>query len=363
MTTNTNKQLESTPIQLAGHISFGESNIPCITFDKENNTVLKLIQPPPKGQNEFIFYRHTKVYIDQYKNEQYNESTIKIDRSSTQNSLTTTHETLSDSGISDSSKVAILSKISNSKDEDLNLTADDQTSQQQQPTTCIKRFIKNYSLEQNIFNNLKLDKNLIQKLINDFLPKFYGTKQINGYDYIELENLGYNFIQPNMADVKIGKVTYDPDADQEKIIRRSKKWPPLKMVGYQFLGIKRNENGDQQLDRNYFRSLSINTYKSAIYKFLPSSYKKRLQIIPKYIQKIDEIISWFQSQNCIQFYASSLLLAYCSQNNDIAIKMIDFAHVFYEEEKIDDNYLFGIQNFKRDLLEIYNKDIEIEKSS
>jgi hypothetical protein len=65
------------PYQLAGHFTFGQNKIPCIMLSLTGNTVLKLIQPPPKGQNEFIFYRHTKHFMDNYKDDPKNDETCK----------------------------------------------------------------------------------------------------------------------------------------------------------------------------------------------------------------------------------------------------------------------------------------------
>merc|ERR1712048_852407 len=66
------KTLNKTPfIQLAGRITFSEKQIPCIipNHEKNNQTIFKLIQPPPKGQIEFIFYRHKHIYMSRFERE------------------------------------------------------------------------------------------------------------------------------------------------------------------------------------------------------------------------------------------------------------------------------------------------------
>ena len=44
-------------IQVAGHTNYGEHNVPCILVSDDGLRVLKLIQQPPRGQKELIFYR------------------------------------------------------------------------------------------------------------------------------------------------------------------------------------------------------------------------------------------------------------------------------------------------------------------
>lgn len=343
-------------VQLAGHQSrkIGEDEIPCfVSVQKDKTKILKLIEHPPKGQLEFVFYRHTKLFMEQ---EGFGQvlSEIDLTRNSADKSSIKSEKSkddLSDSGISDQSEnISKISAVSHQ--------LPDKTSPETSNSTSNKPKI----LEKNLFSELNLSKSMIKELITEYIPKFYGIQQINGNDYLELENLGYAFTSSCMADVKIGRVTYDPTADEQKKLRREKKWPPLKEVGYQFLGVKRDD--EDQLDRKYFRSLSKENYKSIYEKFLPEISKekfsndqnlnqqnKRKLIIQQWVQKLEKIIGWFKNQSSIQFYASSLLVGYCSVTCQTCIKMIDFAHVFYEDGKKDENYIYGIEKFRDDLKE------------
>ena len=56
--------------------------------------------------------------------------------------------------------------------------------------------------------------------------------------YFRLEDITKKFSQPCIMDAKIGPVTWDPDADQEKIQREKKKYPPVVKTGFQLIGIK-----------------------------------------------------------------------------------------------------------------------------
>ena len=68
------------------------------------------------------------------------------------------------------------------------------------------------------------------------MAKFFGVKTVNGYDYLELERIGAKFGEGMIAtaDIKIGKVTYDPLASEAKKAR-SNKWEALPFVGYQYI--------------------------------------------------------------------------------------------------------------------------------
>ena len=46
------------------------------------------------------------------------------------------------------------------------------------------------------------------------------------------------FKKPCILDVKVGRVTYDPSATQEKIAQELAKFPPLQKVRFQFTGMK-----------------------------------------------------------------------------------------------------------------------------
>ena len=44
-------------VQVAGHTDYGEHNVHCILVSDDGSRVLKLIQQPPRGQKELMFYR------------------------------------------------------------------------------------------------------------------------------------------------------------------------------------------------------------------------------------------------------------------------------------------------------------------
>ena len=81
---------------------------------------------------------------------------------------------------------------------------------------------------------------------------------------------------------------------------------------------------------------------------LPVDPEKKVAIVKKILEKLNDIIQWFEKQSCLQFYASSILITYSLSKVAVDMRMIDFAHTFYEPDKPDENYLFGARNLRRD---------------
>ena len=58
------------------------------------------------------------------------------------------------------------------------------------------------------------------------------------WGYLKLEDLTRTFKNPCIMDVKMGRVTWDPNASEVKRKREESKYPPLKNLGFQFLGCR-----------------------------------------------------------------------------------------------------------------------------
>ena len=75
-------------------------------------------------------------------------------------------------------------------------------------------------------------------MLRALCPRFHGTVLHNGENYLRLEDLTRPFRNPCIIDIKMGRVTWDPDATDAKRVREESKYPPLKMSGFQFLGCR-----------------------------------------------------------------------------------------------------------------------------
>ncbi len=86
----------------------------------------------------------------------------------------------------------------------------------------------------------------------------------------------------------------------------------------------------------------------------------RVDVIPKFVKRLEELIAWFTEQETFLFLSSSVLLMYEGEGGNADVKMIDFAHSF-PASKRDETYLFGLQNL-RDTLKALEVDLKEEVS-
>lgn len=281
--------------QLAGHQTFkvSELNIRCIRYSDSGERIYKLVQPNPRGKRELEFYKRVSN-LDENGNP-------KISAPSNEKE----------------------NQRSKSKPKSKDLDA------------------------------LKIGSDLYQ----NFLPQFFGTCKFETHDYLILQNL--NSFAPEtatFADVKIGRLTHDPEADAAKIAKQHNNWPDMVKVGYRFLGLRRPNSQVKKAD---FKKLTFESRLWALEQFLgpeednttsDPDLQKSNTVARKFVSELTHLKNWFLTQKSFQFYSSSLYLSYCSHSEQISVKMIDFAHVFYEE-KIDLNYLFGLSRLINDLNE------------
>lgn len=359
MTTSSSKNTDF--IQVAGHTNYGEHNVPCILISDDGLRVLKLIQQPPRGQKELIFYRQINGGFD--------KNSVKAKQlcsDSGINSRRFSYKFDSEYAGSESSYNSSMFcwSVNGSTANSIGNIAVNSTTNVSKTanSTCISNSLPQanssngimQTLNESLLSEFKIAEELQLRFLN-FVAKFYGVKTVNGYDYLELERIGYRLTNrlpnqlPNQlsttstADIKIGRVTYDPLASEAKK-KRSNKWDALPHVGYQYLGIKRNN--ESLIDKSFCRGLKLEEIHKVHEKFLPEDNIIRKKVVGNILVKIDEIIAWFEEQRSLQFYGSSLLIVYDSVSCEVDVKMIDFAHVFYESGKVDENYLFGARKLR-----------------
>jgi 1D-myo-inositol-tetrakisphosphate 5-kinase/inositol-polyphosphate multikinase len=228
------------------------------------------------------------------------------------------------------------------------------------------------SCEENYYKTISIDTSL--KNLKLLCPKFHSvTYNDQNEAFLKLEDLTKPFKNPCIIDIKIGRVTWDPNATKEKRIKEESKYPPLKNLGFQLLGCRvGHPSGINlktiKLDKTWGRSLNEENISDGLKLFLSSAgSSQRLELIKgQILTKLYAIQNWFLSQTRFRFYASSILILYdgisledigsqgSSDSDDdpkkemiplVDVRMIDFAHVFDGEPNcLDENYLFGINN-------------------
>ncbi|XP_057309821.1 inositol polyphosphate multikinase-like [Hydractinia symbiolongicarpus] len=191
--------------------------------------------------------------------------------------------------------------------------------------------------------------------LREFVPKSYGlvnvVKDGKILKYLKLENLLYGLHQPNIIDIKIGRVTHDPFASKEKIEREETKYTPQKVIGFRMSGLKVYNSFKEKYhcyQGPVFRSCTC--FDSAAEKTV--GYLKKFfglynnvngsfcdekevvnhqdclrcgkwlrryavwSIVTHMIEDLEKLIQVLKKQKRISFYASSILLAFDSEKLD-----------------------------------------------
>lgn len=208
-------------------------------------------------------------------------------------------------------------------------------------------------------------------------PQFFGvwtTPVHPGIQYIKMENITQRFQKPSLMDVKVGPISYVPEAGPDKVSRERSKFPPQEKLGFRILGIRVYDpaNGTYQTAERL--SLRLLTEEEVMTKglhvFLDYPNNFQPEVVEAFIRKLGQIRQLFEAQTNFHFYATSLLFVYDSVamarqrparsildngvmengcvpstfNEDLVdIRMIDFTHIRPGQGKRDENYLAGLQ--------------------
>eukprot|EP01036_Dinobryon_divergens_P025864 gene25864-34453_t len=176
--------------------------------------------------------------------------------------------------------------------------------------------------------------------------------------YLVLENITFRISNPCIIDIKLGTQTYEPYASLEKIRYECAKYPFQKDLGFRFTGFKIFDFQSREynsFDKHLCRQLIPE--KDLLYGIALAFFNGIIfhtKILGKLLQKIGDLSRWMEQQNEYNFYSSSLLVVYSSQEGcrgdsieggdndkkkkdgamkdeqeDCDIRMIDFGHVQY----------------------------------
>ncbi|XP_058476860.1 inositol polyphosphate multikinase [Solea solea] len=152
--------------------------------------------------------------------------------------------------------------------------------------------------------------------LQNHLPKYYGawSSPDSPRDlYLKLEDVTRRFAKPCIMDVKLGQRSYDPFASQEKREQQIKKYPLMEEIGFLVLGMrvyKVCSDTFDSYDQHYGRALVKETIKDGLAKFFHNGVCLRKDAVSASIHRVQQILRWFQSQQQLAFYASSLLFVY-----------------------------------------------------
>lgn len=247
--------------------------------------------------------------------------------------------------------------------------------------------------------------------LNKFVPRYFGVvkheeggrilsfrgKLDNGISpleyfyldgaYLLLSRLSERFSRPCIMDVKMGQVTFEPDAPEEKIQRESIKYPKQEVYGFRITGMRiydpshpdADENGCRFFDKDYGRSLHTpESVREAFRLFFScdtnndnaednSDGQLRRRVVSNVLLEVRSLRKWFEDVNKnLEFRASSLLLIYDadqSSNGDVAmVRMIDFGRV-RRKAGGDPGYRFGLRTVKKLLTDLLAEETVTSQSA
>lgn len=199
-------------------------------------------------------------------------------------------------------------------------------------------------------------------------------------NFICMEDLHAHCRMACILDVKMGRITHDPMANEQKIHEQTYKYPRLRDFGFRLLGMK---NSYVTRDKEFGKTLaSQEQVFEAIESFFDplQSCDRKCAVISRMLDILRSVLEWFETMNNnqIRFYSSSILFVYdaalcdsvessdlvCARlAGSVRVSMIDFAHVFHSHDlqegpsrsgsatsirtseslNKDDNYLYGLR--------------------
>ncbi|KFV65936.1 Inositol polyphosphate multikinase, partial [Dryobates pubescens] len=213
--------------------------------------------------------------------------------------------------------------------------------------------------EQEFYNKV-YDSNCCDSVLlelREYLPKYFGVwspPTAPNDTYLKLEDVTRKFNKPCIMDVKIGQKSYDPYASAEKIQQQVSKYPLMEEIGFLVLGMRVyhvSSDSYETQNQHYGRSLTKETVKEGISKFFHNGYCLRKDAIAASIRKVQHIMDWFEGQEQLNFYASSLLFVYEGLCQATTVRLSDVA--LAEKRGVPKGLLSG-----GDILE-YNNNIHV----
>lgn len=184
--------------------------------------------------------------------------------------------------------------------------------------------------------------------LKSFLPKYFGTDEINGEEYLILENLHLGFDYPNLVDCKIGRRTWKLDADPKKI--ENQRLKNLQSIsahfGFRITGLVLRETSGKLLEEikkpfveTFFTKENLDEYLRKLV-----SYEGVLQknLVEEIVSGTENLLEFFKKQKSRRFVASSVYYV-IGKNNKVQTRYIDIAHPEDAEGAVDENVIESIE--------------------
>merc|ERR1712086_1039402 len=216
--------------------------------------------------------------------------------------------------------------------------------------------------------------------LKGIVPRYGGTVEHKGFNYLRLENLNGQFSIPCCMDIKMGTRSYDDNATEAKKAKMIGMYPHRDKTGLQVVGFKNycvDTKKHEEWAGEFGKSLRPHTAITAFIDYLDNSQELRLELIPPMLEQLRKVKTFFDSNEQWEFIGSSLLIIFeadpdlgesDARFNKVIIKMIDFAHVQVKPGQKDEGYLKGLNNIIEILeslkgLKQWDKNIQLDQCS
>nr|XP_024385607.1 inositol polyphosphate multikinase alpha-like isoform X5 [Physcomitrium patens] len=238
--------------------------------------------------------------------------------------------------------------------------------------------------EVNFFKRFHSDVN-VPSSVKSFFPNFFGTIEIdtpNGGGLVRhavMENLTNGFQHPSVMDVKIGFRTWYLEAGPKYVEKCKLKDQETTSaaLGIRVSGMmvyEANKGEAWKAGRDWCKYIKTEAVSEALVRFAssnPSAEKEYDGAFCKAVYgatltELQKLKSWFEEQKSYHFHSASVLIVYegkPSRTQTVSVRLVDFAHVVYDKNEIDDNFLSGLNALMKMLTEIIDSVGNVDTSA
>jgi len=234
--------------------------------------------------------------------------------------------------------------------------------------------------EKDFYENIQKHPQLLK-----LVAKYFGTltlspssscidnANIEGSEYLVLEDLTHGYIQPCILDVKLGTTHHDLDSSRPSPPRS--KYYTTPYLGFCLTGMQVYNvhlATYEYMDKSEGRILDENTVVTKLTHFFHNGKGIRENVIRKLLRKLQQVHLYFENQPAYTFRSTSLLLIYegmvgTETGDGVDVRLIDFAHAKpnTSTSQVPDEYgyLFGTRNLMKILESIHSKSSAAKNSA
>lgn len=172
-------------------------------------------------------------------------------------------------------------------------------------------------------------------------------------EFIQLQDLTHGTSKCCVMDIKMGTKTYTTDSNflKQWLLESKDSKTTTQALGFRVTGFRsyKKISGDYDVKgKPWGMALTPADISDNLATFFNDGECLRLDVLNKYIERLEVLLPWYSQQNLIKIYSSSLLFVYDSEGDVGAatVHMIDFAHVQKIEtpEDRDYGYIAGLKN-------------------